>query len=237
MIGKVMTRLEWGNVGERLYESGVDRGVIYFRKYSEQQGYFWGDAVPWNGLISVSENSSGSELQSYYLDGLSYLKHSFSEEFEATVEAFSSPKEFAKCEGVKPVNNGLYVGQQPKEEFGLCYRTGVGNDVDGSKHGYKIHLVYHALLNPIEKEHETISDTIDPSNFIWNLVTKAKVFPGQSRPVAHFVIDSKGLQDGPHGFKQHVENILYGGEGYTASLPEFDYLRNLFENPEDDLES
>lgn len=42
-----MPGLVWDRVGDRTYESGLDRGVLYLPD---------GSAVPWNGLTSIVEN-------------------------------------------------------------------------------------------------------------------------------------------------------------------------------------
>lgn len=114
-----MTRIKWGSVGERVFEAGCDRGVLYVDG---------ADGVPWNGLISVSESSSGGDLAEYYIDGIKYLQLLAAEEFVATIEAFTYPDEFAACDGTRPVGNGLFMTQQPRRQFGLAYRTKIGND-------------------------------------------------------------------------------------------------------------
>jgi hypothetical protein len=174
-----MTRLNWDVVGERTFETGVDRGVLYVDG---------SDGVPWNGLISVSESPSGADLSEYYIDGIKYLQLLAGEEFTATIDAFTYPDEFASCDGTRSVGNGLFVTQQPRKGFSLSYRSQVGNDVDGISHGYKIHVVYNALAAPSARQRNSLSDSIAPLNFSWQISTKPPRFAGY-KPTAHLVID------------------------------------------------
>lgn len=210
-----MTKLSWAAIGERFFEAGVDRGVLYLTGY---------EGAPWNGLISVTESPTGGEVTPYYIDGIKYLNVASAEEFEATIEAYTYPDEFSKCDGTARVSNGLYAGQQPKQSFGLSYRTKVGNDVDGIDHAYKIHLVYNALAVPTEKAFHTISDSVDPDNFSWKIVTKPPLFTGY-KPTAHFVIDSREV---PSGLLTQIENMLYGTDTSQSRLPSVDELISLF---------
>lgn len=200
-----MTRIKWGSVGERVFEAGCDRGVLYVDG---------ADGVPWNGLISVSESSSGGDLAEYYIDGIKYLQLLAAEEFVATIEAFTYPDEFAACDGTRPVGNGLFMTQQPRRQFGLAYRTKIGNDVKGVDLGYKIHLVYNALAAPTSRPNNTMTDSVEPFNFSWSLTTKPPSFAGY-KPTAHMVIDSR---DTPSELLAQIEDILYGGVG-SARLP------------------
>lgn len=218
-----MTRLAWATVGEKFYEAGIDRGVLYLDGY---------EGVPWNGLISVTESPTGGEVTPYYVDGIKYLNVASAEEFEATIEAYTYPDEFAKCDGSIRVANGLYAGQQPKLSFGLSYRSLVGNDVDGVDHAYKIHLVYNAMAAPTERGYNTLSDSISPDNFNWHIVTRPPNFIGY-KPTAHFVIDSREV---PAGLLTEIENILYGTVGTPPRLLDVDELISLFQSFPDEFE-
>lgn len=200
-----MPRLTWSAVGERFYETGIDRGVLYV---DNEIG------VAWTGLISVTENSSGGEAKPYYLDGIKYLNLSAAEEFEATLNAFSSPSEFAQCDGVASIHNGLFATQQPRKSFGFSYRTRVGNDLDGSDHGYKIHLVYNALSEPSDNAYSTIGESAEPSIFSWQISTLPPGLTGY-KPTAHFVIDSRRT---PKGLMAHIEDLLYGSIANSPRL-------------------
>jgi hypothetical protein len=143
-----VSRLVWSAAGERFFESGLDRGVLYVS----------GKGVAWSGLISIEESPTGGDAKAFYHDGIKYLNLAAAEEFEATINAYSSPPEFGPCDGVGAVYNGLFATQQPRKPFSLSYRTKVGNDTDGADHAYKIHLVYNALAAPTSRSNSTQSD-------------------------------------------------------------------------------
>jgi hypothetical protein len=209
-----MTRLNWGTTGERYYEVGVDRGVLYIA----------GVGVPWNGLTAVKETPSGGEPTPYYIDGVKFRNLSASEDFEATIEAFTSPPEFAQCEGIVSIHNGLFVSEQPRVSFDLSYRTNVGNDVDGQDHGYKIHLVYNALAAPAQRENNTIGETTEPMNLIWGLTTLPPPLVNR-RPSAHFIVDSRTSD--PEVLSD-LEDLLYGDISSDPSFPTPTELVALF---------
>lgn len=210
-----MTRLVWGVLGERFYEIGIDRGVLYV---NENPG------VAWSGLISVSESPTGGDAKAFYIDGFKYLNIASAEEFEATLEAFSSPPEFAPCDGVSSIQNGLFATQQPRRPFNLSYRTRVGNGVDGDQHGYKIHLVYNALAAPSQLTHSSMGESVDPTTHSWAITTLPPAATG-IRPTAHFVIDSRSTSP---ELLTTVEDILYGNESVSARLPSVEELMDLF---------
>lgn len=210
-----MTRLVWNAVGERKFEIGVDQGVLYLDDAA---------GVPWNGLVAVSETPSGGDVTPYYVDGVKYLNFAKAEEFEANLEAYTYPDEFGRCDGSVSVGNGLSVTQQPRKSFGLSYRSRVGNDLDGTDHGYKIHLLYNVMAEPTDRDHQTMSDSVDPFHFRWHLVTKPPRFSGY-KPTAHFVIDSREV---PADLLKQVADILYGSDDAAARLPSVDELIFIF---------
>lgn len=201
-----MSRIEWNKAGERYFEAGVDRGVLYPRI---------GPGVPWNGLTSVSENTSGGDMESLYFDGVKYLDIVASEDFSVTIDAFSAPPQFGASDGQKALSPGLIVTQQPRKTFGLCYRTLKGNDLVGTEYGYKLHIVYNCTAAPSAKSNLTIGATVTPGTRSWNVST---VPPPASnfKPTAHIVLDST-LVD-PYGMEQ-IEALLYGHDGGDAYLP------------------
>lgn len=209
-------RLAWNVVGERVFEAGVDQGVLYVDG---------ADGVPWNGLVAVTESPSGGEVTPYYVDGVKYLNHSASEEFEATIEAYTYPDEFAVCDGTLSVANGLFALQQRRKSFGLSYRTKIGNDVDGIDHGYKIHLVYNVTAAPSERPNNTIGDSLSPDNFSWKVVTKPPTMTGYKQ-TAHFVIDSR---ETPSDLMNQITDILYGSSTTAARLPSVSELLYIFQ--------
>lgn len=210
-----MAKLKWGAAGQRFFEAGVDRGVLYVEGKP---------GVPWNGLVSVNEKASGGEPKGYYLDGLKYLNKSEPEEFEASVSAYTYPLEFTECDGTKSISNGLYVTQQKRKTFGLAYRSLVGNDTRGEDHGYKIHLVYNALASPSDRGYSTLGDSIDPFNFTWKITTKPAIARG-SKPASHFLIDSR---ETPALVMTQIEDILYGTDTKDPRLPSIPELFFIF---------
>jgi hypothetical protein len=212
-----MTRLVWDAVGERFYEAGVDRGVLYLGI----NGYAW------PGLVTVTDSPTGGDPRPFYIDGFKYLNLAAAEEFEATIEAFSAPSEFAACDGVNTMYAGLLITQQPRRAFGFSYRTRVGNDEDGAYHAYKIHLVYNALAAPSEIAHSTINDQAEAPTRSWKLTTLAPKINGY-RPTAHFVIDSRTT---PGTILTQIEDILYGTDDTPPTMPTVRELMELFGAP------
>lgn len=212
-----MTRLIWNTVGERFYEMGLDRGVL-----------FVGDdaGIPWNGLVSVDETPSGGESRSYYLDGVKYLNLSGKEEFEGSIAAFYSPPEFDECDGVKQSRPGLYLSQQPRKSFGLSYRTKIGNDLNGLEHGYKIHVVYNMLATPANRNYASLDDNPEAPLLNWSFTTKPIFAPGVGY-VAHMVANT--LTATPYSI-QTLEDILYGDDDQFSRLPTVEEMLGIFED-------
>lgn len=210
-----MPRLEWGAPGSSIYETGVDRGVLYV---PGQPG------VAWSGLTSVEMNSSGGGVKSYYLDGNKYLMVSATEEFGATINAFTYPPEFAQCDGTAQVRSGLRLTQQRRKTFGFSYRTMVGSDLNNDL-GYKIHLVYNAMAEPSERSYTSIGEDVEPLEFAWSIVTKAPVLAGY-KPTAHIEIDSRTTDSQVLGL---VEDALYGNDEDLPRLPAFDEVVAMFD--------
>lgn len=206
-----MTALLWDQTGEKTYETGVDRGVLYIPDATG--AYVFGYA--WNGLTSVSESPSGAEATAQYADNIKYLNLVSAEEFGATVEAFTYPKEFGQCDGSASPAPGVFIGQQARKAFGLSYRTLIGNDVDGTSHGYKLHLIYGALAAPTEKAYNTVNDSPEAITFSWELSTTAVAVPG-FKPTASLVIDSRTISATKLA---ELEAILYGTVGTDPRLP------------------
>lgn len=210
-----MPQIQWNNYGERYFEAGIDRGVLYVTGK---------DGVAWNGLISVEEKASGGESTPYYLEGVKYAERSAREEFEASIEAYTYPEEFLECDGSEFIAQGLYATQQERKPFGFSYRTRIGNDHDGIEHGYKIHLVYNALAKPSDRSYGSLGDSMDPTTFSWDITTKPVAIPGISFG-AHLVINSTTAW--PWAIKA-VEDVLYGTEDTPAYLPDPQEVLDLF---------
>lgn len=205
-----MTKLRWDQVGERRYETGVDRGVLYL---SNNGVYDVG--VAWNGLTTVTESPSGAEASPQYADNIKYLNLVSAEEFGATIEAFTYPDEFEVCDGTAEVAPGVTIGQQNRRVFGFSYRTLIGNDTEGTALGYKLHLVYGCLAAPSEKARSTVNDSPEAVTFSWEITTTAVEVPGH-KPTATLTIDSTKV---PADRLTVLENILYGTEGTDPRLP------------------
>lgn len=205
-----MAKLAWDKTGERLYETGVDHGVLYVQDSSGE----YPNGIAWNGLTSISESPSGAESNPQYADNIKYLNLISVEEFGATIEAFTYPDEFGVCDGTISPEPGVAVGQQGRKTFGLSYRTQLGNDVDGTDHGYKLHLIYGALAAPSEKAYETINDSPEAITFSWELTTTAVPVPDM-KPTAQITIDSTQVDP---TMLAAFEEILYGDTA-DAQLP------------------
>ena len=205
-----MTKLNWDVQGERYYETGVSKGVLYpFKEGKYSKG------VAWNGLTAVTESPSGAEPTPLYADNIKYLNLLSNEEFAATVEAYTYPDEFAECDGSAELAAGVSVGQQKRIPFGMSYVTKVGNDTDGQDYGYKIHLIYGALAKPSQKNYATINDNPEAITFSWELSTTPVAVPNL-KPTACITIDSTKV--GSDKLKK-IEDKLYGTESEEASLP------------------
>jgi len=180
-----MTALTWDQVGERLYETGVDRGVLY--QLDADGAYV--DGVAWNGLTTVTESPSGAESNKQYADNTVYVNLISAEEFGGTIEAFTYPDEFGQNDGTAEPAPGVAFGQQGRRPFGLAYRTLKGNDTDGQDHGYKLHMVYGAQASPSEKAYSTVNDSPEAITFSWEFST-TPVGVANHRPVSLLTIDS-----------------------------------------------
>ena len=208
-----MARLEWDKTGERVYESGVDHGVLYVMDATGT----YGTGVVWNGLTAVTESPSGAEPNPQYADNIKYLNLISAEEFGATIEAFTYPKEFEQCDGGASLAPGITIGQQARRTFGFSYRTKVGNDVEGQDAGYKLHLVYGALAAPSERAFSSINDSPEAITFSWEITTTAVAVEGH-KPTAILTIDSTLVDEAD---LTALEDLLYGpvtGTG-TPKLP------------------
>jgi len=213
-----MAKIVWDEVSKRLYETGVDQGVLYPRNSSG--AYPLG--VPWNGLTAVTESPSGAEATPVYADNTKYLNLMSTEDFGATIEAYTYPDEFAECDGSAEIEVGVMIGQQTRKTFGLSYRTAIGNDTDGVDHGYKLHLIYGASAAPSEKAYSTINDSPEAITFSWEVTTTPVAVTG-FKPTSSVVIDSTKAD--PTKLAA-LEAILYGGAS-AARLPLPDEVATL----------
>lgn len=209
-----MSALTWDNTGEKVFEVGVDRGVLYV-----MEGTTYKSGVAWNGLTAVSEKPSGAEANKSYADNIEYANVLSAEEYAATIEAFASPPEFDACDGYATIATGVRAGQQARAKFGFCYRTKIGNDTEGENHGYQIHIVYGAQASPSERNHQTINESPELMTLSWEISTTPVPVPG-FKPTASLVIDSTIVSAAN---MKKLEDKLYGtnaeGESSTATEP------------------
>lgn len=213
-----MTQITWDKQGERLFETGIDHGVLYIP--DETGAYENGYA--WNGLTSVSESPSGAEANAQYADNIKYLNLISNEEFGATIEAFTYPDEFAQCDGTAVID-GVQLAQQTRRSFGFSYRTLIGNDLVGTDYGYKLHLIYGCDAAPSEKSRSTVNDSPEAATFSWEISTTPAQVTGNNpitgkpfRPTSHLTIDS--TQVAADRLKE-LEDILYGTPGVDPRMP------------------
>ena len=203
-----MTRATWDTIGTRLFHSGVDRGMLY-------TGSDIPLAVPWVGLVSMTESPEGGTTKEIFLDGRKILDIPAGEDFAGTIEAFAAPIEFAPCAGRSHLSTGLFAADQPRQIFGFSYRTIVGNDSSGTSYAYKIHVVYNATAQTSNFTHSTTTDTPNPATHSWTITTVPETI-GQGRPTAHVVFDTRfNSSDAISG----LEDILYGNDTDDPRLP------------------
>lgn len=222
-----MSKLVWDKTGERLYETGVKQGVLY----PQAAGGTYPKGVAWNGLTNITESPSGAEATALYADDIKYLNLVSAEELGGTIEAYTYPDEFAECDGSVALTEGVFIGQQDRKTFGLCYRTTLGNDVDSNGHGYKLHLIYGALAAPSEKAYATINDSPEAITFSWEIKTTPVAVTG-AKPTACLTIDSTKVDASK---LSALEVILYGkdptnegaGDGVAPRLPLPDEIKTL----------
>lgn len=206
-----MPKLKWDQIGERLYETGVDKVVLFPMESTGQ----YGAGVAWNGISAVNESPSGAEPTALYANNGKYINLISNEDFAATIEAFMYPDEFEECDGSKEIAPGVVIGQQKRKVFGLSYRTLLGNDVDGNDHGYKLHIVYGCLAAPSENNHSTVNDSPEAGTMSWSVST-TPVEVADAKPTATVTIDSTKADKAK---LKKLEDMLYGTDEAESKLP------------------
>lgn len=217
-----MTRIDWTQVGQRYFEAGIDRGVLFVDGSS---------GVPWVGLVNFSQKQSGGESSPRYLDGIKISNRSSPEEFEGTLEAFNYPPEFERCDGTYRAENGLRVTQQQRKSFHMVYRSKIGNDVAGLDRAYRLHLLYNLRAQPSDRGYRTLVDQNEPITFSWNITSRAVPVTG-FRPSAHYMVDSRDI---PTELLTQLENLLYGTEETEPSIPTPGELLFMFDSYLDEI--
>ena len=200
-------RLIWDAVGERLYETGVDHGVLYVMGDNNT----YGEGIAWNGLTAVNESPSGAESTALYADNIKYLNLISAEEYGYTLEAYDSPEEFDQCDGLASPVAGMTIGQQKRKMFGFVYRSLIGNDTDGQDHGYKLHICYGCQASPSERNHQTVNDSPEATTLSWTVTTTPVNVTGY-KPTASIVIDSTKIDQQKLAA---LEDVLFGKDPTT----------------------
>jgi hypothetical protein len=214
-----MSKLVWDAVGSRLYETGVDHGVLYI-----PSGGTYETGVAWNGLATVTETPSGAEANPVYADNIKYLNLLSVEEFGGTIEAYTYPDEFTQFDGGVVLSGGVRISQQNRPQFGLCYRTRIGNDLVGDDFGYKLHLVYGAQASPSERAYASVNDSPEAQTLSWEFTTSPVPVTGH-KPTSLVTVDSTKVDPGDLAA---LELILYGSTGVDPRLPLPDEVIALF---------
>ena len=209
-----MSKLIWDKSGERLYETGVSKGVLYVKGTGEDTNKY-GTGVAWNGLTAVTESPSGAEATPLYADDIKYLNLMSAEEFGGTIEAYMYPDEFKVCNGEASPAAGITIGQQARKTFGLCYRTVLGNDTEMNEYGYKIHIIYGCQASVSERAYATVNDSPEAITFSWEFTTTPVEVTG-FKPTSIVVVDSTKVDKDKLAA---LEELLYGTESAEASLP------------------
>ena len=211
-----MPRIEWDPAGQKLYETGVDQGVLYVQNADGT----YGEGEGWNGLTNVTETPSGAEETKLYANNKKYLAMRSAEDLGGTIQAYTYPKKWEDCDGSKEITKGVHITQQSRAAFGMTYRTRVGNDVAGDDYGYKLHLIYNATVSPSERAYASINDSPEAIQFSWEFATTPVDIPktiGDFRPTSCLTINSTELTTEDEKAKlAQLEEMLYGGEGAEA---------------------
>lgn len=215
-------KLAWDEETKKLYETGVDRGVVY-PKTGEKGAYAEGEA--WNGLVNVTESPEGAEATPLYANNHKYLEIMSNEDFNGSIEAYTYPDGFAVCLGQAEIAAGVYATQQERKAFGLSYRTLIGNDTEGTKYGYKVHIVYNALAGVSEKSNQTTGEENEPETMSWDFSTTPVENYKLAKPTAHIVIDSTKVDATK---LTALENILYGTDEVAAKIPSLEEVITMF---------
>lgn len=190
-----MNALSWTPLEKSLFETGIDRAVVYL---PGQPG------IPWTGLISVNTDTTSNARGELYIDGQKFSRRSFSEDVSGTIQAYTFPHEL----------NDVLLSDTITKPFGLSYR------VKGESE-HKIHLLYNILAKQTKNTLVTNVET----EFEWTFTTKPLVVP-YFKPSSHFILDASIAYP---QVVARIEEILYGDEVRTASLPHITELLDIFE--------
>lgn len=217
-----MTAIQWDQDGQRFYETGVKKGVLY-----KKSGTTYGTGVPWNGLTAVTEKPSGAEATKLWADDVNYGTMRSAEEFGLTIEAYTYPDEFAECDGSAEPVPGVKLGQQTRTPFAFTYVTTKGND-SSTDYGYLLHLAYNCTAAPSERAYQTINDSPEAITFSWDVETSMTNVGGGYKPLASIIIDARKVDPGA---LKTLEDSLYGTQSTEPTIPSPDQVIAMFTNP------
>jgi hypothetical protein len=217
-----MTRIDWSQVGQRYFETGIDRGILFVDG---------NPGIPWIGLVNFTQRQSGGQSSPGYLDGIKINNRSSLEEFEGTLEAYYYPDEFERCDGTYRAENGLRITQQRRRPFNMVYRSKIGNEIAGLDRGYKLHLMYNLKADPSDRGYRTLLDQSEPILFSWNITSRGVVVDGFG-PCAHYIVDSRDI---PAELLTQLEDTLYGTELTDPTLPTPGELLFMFDSYLDEI--
>lgn len=206
-----MAKLKFDELGKRFYETGVSEAVLF----PQDQSGTYPKGIAWNGITAANESPSGAEANDQYADNIKYLSLTGAENFEGTIEAFSSPEEFDECDGMKTIAKGAVAHQQNRRPFGFAFKSILGNDTKGNEYGYKLHLWYGCKAAPSERSHATVNDSPEPQNPSWSISSTPVVVPGH-KPTSVITIDSTKADQEK---LQRVLDAVYGTDTTEAYLP------------------
>lgn len=207
-----MAVLTWDEVGEHLFETGTDRGVLFV---IDSKKSTYGTGVAWSGLTGITESRSGADETELYADNIKYLGLRGSEKFGGTITAYYAPDAWKECDGEAELVPGVSISQQKRKVFGLAYRTLIGNDTEGQDHGYKIHLIYGATASPSNREYQTVNDSPEAVELSWEFSTTPIAVAG-FKPTSHLEIDSTKFTEEK---MKLIEDKIYGTEETEPTLP------------------
>lgn len=223
-----MSRLVWDALGTHRYEIGVDRGVFY-----PLVGPDFTDGVPWDGLTAVDDDVSGREATVLYSKDVKVSAEYTPEEYSGKIKCFTYPDEFEEFLGETEIGPGVYARQQGRELFGFSYRSRIGNDTEGTEHGYKIHLIYNMRVTDFSRSYPTINDSME----VGETEISFESFPQEVseagfEPLSEITLDSRIIDP---DILAHLEDILYGSAGNDdpPRLPYPDEILEMFEEEQE----
>ena len=209
-----MPALQWNVSANKFFESGLDQGALY-----PLVAGAYPTGVAWEGLMSVTEKPGGAEITDLWANNAKYSQLQAIEIFDGSIEAYTFPYEFLAAEGIVAEVTGSSEGwlhQQPRQGFGLSYRTFLGDDANGQQNSYKIHIIYGCLLTPSEVSRTTINDSPEATTFSWEFKTTPVAASGYSA-VSKLTFDTSRMVPGD---VIAIEDQIWSGASPALLLPD-----------------